>query len=177
MCTAPGSLRFIPSFPAFYPVHEICAPASIIFAPQPACRSLHQLNIYAMKTTVPAILLLASCFFILRIPAFAGIPGKDSTARDTAAFADAAPAGEIILFAEQATAGNNVFADPSGRTLSILLKPSRKNTIRITDAAHKQVFTAVSSGRMQVIDLSAFIPGTYTISVNNRVLKKLQLTR
>lgn len=119
---------------------------------------------------------LAASFFSINTISASTIPAKDSTTRDTTAtVATAAP--EVIFMDEQMEENKIIFAELSGNLLSIALKPSRKNTIRITDASNNRVFTAVSNSRMQTIDLSAFIPGIYTISVNNKVVKKLQLTR
>jgi len=103
-------------------------------------------------------------------------PGRDTTATVVMSSSESP---EIVLFSEHIAdnAGSTVFADPTGRMISILLNASKRNTIRIANESHERVFTAVSSGRMQTIDLSAFVPGTYTITVNNKVVKKLRLTR
>ncbi|MCW3084428.1 MAG: hypothetical protein JWP12_1794 [Bacteroidetes bacterium] len=72
----------------------------------------------------------------------------------------------------------SIYPNPANNSVTVAMDPKMKtNIIRIVNTLGQQMFATTSGNDKEIIDVSGLSPGLYVLSVNDKVYKKLQVTR
>lgn len=158
----------------------------IVWADQDSSTSAYVHANFKLSAGGEAIMLSDAAGNVLDSVSFGAQTTNISTGRcpnGTGPFAMIAPtfsASNCVTGIEENTAAAavNIFPNPASSAFTVDVDaPGKTNTIRIISATGELVFTAVSAARQETVDVSAFAPGLYIVSVNNKIFSKLQIVR